>query len=306
LADETRTTSIPGAQYTALLTNEQLARVEKLRINTNRRLTNRARGEHVRGKGGASTDFADYRNYVSGDDLRFVDWNIFSRLHKPYLKVFHQEEELHVVVLLDASSSMDFDGKFDLAKKLAATFCIAGLFATERVSVYSFNDSVGGAAFTGPVRGRASMAKLLRFIEERKPGGDAPVDIGVDKMFSRHRGRGVAIVLSDFLTMGDLRRTFNTISGHGLEPFATQILSPVEIDPDLTNDLRLVDCETNQTLDITAAGELVNLYHEYLQRYEHHLAALARQRNGRYLRVNSADRFDTIVFDTMRRKGWLL
>ena len=80
MAEQASTTPLPGAgaQYTALLTNDQLALVEKLRINTNRRLTNRARGEHVRGKGGASTDFADYRNYVTGDDLRFVDWNIFS------------------------------------------------------------------------------------------------------------------------------------------------------------------------------------------------------------------------------------
>ena len=108
------------AQFTSLLENSTLARVERMRLTPLRRLTNRSRGEHLAGKGGTSTEFNDYRDYVAGDDMRYVDWNIFSRLNRPYLKLYRHEEEMHVVVLLDASSSMLFGSKFERARQLAA------------------------------------------------------------------------------------------------------------------------------------------------------------------------------------------
>lgn len=293
-------------QFTSLLTNDQLAIVERLRLNPTRRFTNRARGEHLHGKGGSSTDFADYRNYVAGDDVRFVDWNIFSRLHRPFLKQFRQEEELHVVVLVDASSSMAFEGKIDLAKQLAAAFAVMGLFATERVSAYAFNQIEGRLEFTGPDVGRGNMRKVFNFLERVKAGGDAPLENGVDMLLNRHRGRGVIAVLSDFLTFGDLRRSFNALLSHGLEIFGVQILGPTEIDPQVGADLRLVDCESLATLDISAAGDLVSLYQEYRHAYARNLEVLCRQRNGRFMSVSAADSFDDVVFDQMRRKGWVV
>ena len=95
-------------QLTGLLSNDVLHRLERTRINASRRFTNRTSGEHLSGKGGRSIEFSDYRDYVAGDDFRFVDWNAFARLHRPYLKLFHQEEEMNVVLLVDASSSMVF------------------------------------------------------------------------------------------------------------------------------------------------------------------------------------------------------
>ena len=100
-----------AAQITSLLSNRDLDRLARLRINANRRLTNRARGEHLAAKGGSSTEFCDFRDYSPGDDVRFVDWNIFARINRPYLKQFHMEEEMHVVLLVDASSSMMFEAR---------------------------------------------------------------------------------------------------------------------------------------------------------------------------------------------------
>ena len=106
-------------QVTSLLTNRDLDRLGRLRLNVSRRFTNRARGEHLAAKGGASTEFCDYRDYAPGDDVRFVDWNIFARIQRPYLKQFHHEEDLHVALLVDASRSMLFEGKLALAQRLA-------------------------------------------------------------------------------------------------------------------------------------------------------------------------------------------
>ena len=106
-----------SAQITSLLTNQELDRLARLRLNATRRFTNRARGEHLAAKGGTSTEFCDFRDYSPGDDARFVDWNIFARINRPYLKQFHMEEEMHLVLLVDASTSMDFEGKLEMAKR---------------------------------------------------------------------------------------------------------------------------------------------------------------------------------------------
>jgi len=294
-----------ASRLTSLLDNRTLSRVERLRINTSGRFTNRMRGEHLSGKGGNSIEFSDYRDYVAGDDIRFVDWNIFSRLQRPYVKLFHQEEEKHVVILIDASNSMQFEGKLQRAKELAAAFSIMGLYAQEPVSVYVFNDGDGALPTSGLARGRGKMRELFRFIENVEGGGTVPLDEGVDLMLRQHRGRGAIVVLSDFLTFGDLQRTFNALFSSGLELFALQILAPMEIDPDLTSDLRLVDCEVDQTLDVTAAGDLLGIYQEHLQAFQNHLQMIARQRSGRFVSTSSMEPLGGVLFDTLRRKGWV-
>ena len=295
------------SQVTSLLDNQVLSQVERMRINAIRRLTNRSRGEHLSGKGGSSIEFSDYRDYVEGDDIRFVDWNIFSRLHRPYMKLYHQEEEMHVVVVVDASSSMLFEQKLDKAKQIAAAFAVMGLFNAERVSVYVVNRVDKGApGQLPPCTGRVNMRKVFAFLEAIEGGGDAPLEEGLEAILRDHRGRGVIVLLSDFLTYGDLQRPFNRLFSGGLEIFAVQILGPTEIDPEVTGDLRFVDCETANTLDISAAGSLIGLYQEHLAAYKRKLETLCRQRNGRMLSVSAADATDWLLFDLFRRRGWVV
>jgi uncharacterized protein (DUF58 family) len=293
-------------QFTSLFDNKVLSRIERMRLNPTRRLTNRSRGEHVSGKGGSSTDFADYRNYVAGDDVRNVDWNIFSRLHKPYLKLFSHEEEMHVVLLVDASSSMLFAGKLDRARQLAAALGVMGLMNIERVSAYSCNHVGRAPSLLSPCTGRISMKRLFAFLEGIEGGGDFPIEGAVDAVLKRHRGRGIVVLLSDFLTLGDLHRPLNLLFSSGLEIFAIQILSPVELYPEVTGDLRFVDSETGETLDISSAGELLGIYHEHRLALEEELSLSCRQRAGRFLSINSADPLESVLFDLLRRKGWVI
>lgn len=223
-------------------------------------MTNRSRGEHHAAKGGTSTEFADYRDYVAGDDVRYVDWNIFARLERPYVKLYRHEEEMHVVPIVDASSSMQFDGKFERATQLAAAFGLMGLMNVERVSVYSCNHAGNEPRFLPPCSGRVSRRRLFDFLETIEGGGDFPINDAVEAVLRRHRGRGIAVVLSDFLTFGDLERPLNMLYSAGLEVFAVQILAPAEINPELSGDIRLVDCETQRTVDVTSAGDLLGIY----------------------------------------------
>jgi uncharacterized protein (DUF58 family) len=294
---------LPAAALTSLLSNRDLDRLARLRLNAARRFTNRARGEHLAARGGTSTEFCDYRDYTPGDDVRFVDWNIFARLERPYLKQFHHEEELHVAILLDASNSMLFEEKFARARQLAAAFGLIGLRGQEKVSVTVLGS---GPQRLAPSTGRTSQRKLLAFLESCEPGGDIEFDQGIELFLRRHRGRGVAVLLSDFLAAADFQRAFNLLHGAGLEIFALQILGPGELAPELAGDLRLVDSETQGALDLSSAGELLALYHEYREGHAARLAELCRQRKGRALTVSAAESLETIVFDHLRRCGWLV
>lgn len=300
----TRASMSSAAQLTSLLSNRDLDRLARLRINANRRFTNRARGEHLAAKGGTSTEFCDYRDYAPGDDVRFVDWNIFARIERPYLKQFHHEEELHVAIVVDVSNSMLFEEKFDVARRLATAFGIIGLRGQEKVSV----TLVGGAQpqRLQPSSGRMSQRKLFAFLENCTPGGEVSFDRGIEHFLRRHSGRGIVVLLSDFLSADDFQRPLNLLHSAGLEVFALQILSPGELSPELAGDLRFIDSETQAALDITSAGDLLSLYHEYREGHAARLTELCRARSGRFTTVSAADPFSSIVFDTLRRQGWIV
>lgn len=298
--------SAPGTpQLTTLFSNRTLSRVERMRLQPNRRRTNRSRGEHTSGKGGTSIQFTDYRDYVAGDDIRYVDWNIFARLHRPYLKLYAHEEELHVAILLDASSSMRFEGKFDRARQLAAAFAVMGLMGNERVSLFAIGSTSGGVQMVKRMSGRPSLRRVFTFLEGLTPGGDAGIEQAIDQMLKIHTGRGIAVVLSDFLTFGNVTRSFNMLHGAGLELFALQLLGPSEISPELTGDVRFVDSELGRTLDVSSARELLGLYHEHRLALESHLAGECRRRNGRFESLNAQDTLDSVLFETLLRKGWV-
>ncbi|MBL8809991.1 MAG: DUF58 domain-containing protein [Planctomycetaceae bacterium] len=276
-----------------------------MRLRPLRRLTNRARGEHLSGKGGSSTDFADFRDYAVGDDLRYVDWNIFARLRRPYIKQFQHEEEMHVVLMVDASTSMMFDNKLLLAKQAAAAMGIMGLHNVERVSAYAMHSQDGKPWMLPPGTGRTRIRQLLQFLEQLEGGGNIPVERAIETMLRFHRGRGVAILISDFLSFGDLARPFNLLFSSGLEVWGLQILSDAEINPNVQGDLRFIDSETQETLDITNASELLSVYHDQRLWLQQNLDSMCRSRQGRFLSVSSSMSIQTVLFEHLCRQGWV-
>ena len=303
MLEETQT----KAQLTELLSNKTLGRIERMRLNPMCRLTSRHRGEHLSGRGGSSMEFADYRDYSPGDDIRFIDWNIFSRLNRPYLKLFRLEEEMHLVIISDASESMAFDGKFEMAKKLAAAFGVMGLFGNERVSAWYPNDNPD---FSGPAKfpschGRAKLRQFLHFTGDSEAGGSLPFDNAVDDVLKHHKGKGIVVLLSDFFTFGDMTRNMNALFSSGLEIFAVQILSPAELNPELTTDARFVDSETENNLDVSSGGSLLSIYHDHRKEHTGNLEKICKQRSGRFLSISSDMKIETILFDIMQRRGWI-
>ena len=156
-----------------------------------------------------------------------------------------------------------------------------------------------------PCTGRVSLRRVFKFIEGIQGGGDTPLESAVDAVLRTHRGRGVVVLLSDFLTLGDVNPALNALFSAGLEIHAVQILSEAELHPEMTGDIRLVDSETGDTLDISGAAELFGIYQDQLAWQELQLTGDCQKRSGRFLRVSTSTPLDAILFDTFRRKGWI-
>jgi uncharacterized protein (DUF58 family) len=298
---------VTTAQLSGLLPNATIAKLERLRIQSRQKMTARGRGEHLAGKGGSSTDFADYRDYAAGDDLRFVDWNAFARLRRPYLKTFRMEEERNILIIVDASRSMRFEGKLALAKRLAAAFTVCALMANERASVWAPGAGApGGERVLPPTRGRQAMRRSLSILEGIPDEAHGkPLELAVETALRMHSGRGAVILLSDFLGDGDFKEAFNRLYASGLELLAVQILSPTELDPELSGDLRLVDSETGAGVDISSVGDVLGIYHDQRTRWTATLETWATGRGGRFLACSSGEPLDGILFERMRKAGWL-
>ena len=287
-----------------LLSPRVLARCERLRLMPRHRKTNRSRGEHTTGKGGTSTEFSDYRNYVAGDDVRFVDWNIFSRLGEPYLKLYQHEEEQQIPVILDASASMAVDGKFELARQIAAVFGVIALGSRERASCYAAGVRDEPVKVLPPCSGTAARGRLFAFLSSLVARGTLPFEDVVDAALTRHRGRGVAVVISDFMTFGTVESALNRLGAVGLTPFCVQVLSPGEIDPEVAEDVRLVDAETGVELDVSAMKDLMGMYQAERRALEDRVASACRRQGGQFAVVSSASDVETVVVEEFVRKGW--
>src|SRR6202048_100772 len=160
---------MPDTQTSALLEPKFLARLEQLELVSRKIFMGRMKGERRSKKKGQSVEFADYRNYVVGDDLRHLDWNLFGRLDRLFIRLFMEEEDLHFYVLIDSSLSMDFGKptKLHYAKQVAAALAFVGLVNMDRVVVEAFNERLTQSL--PAVRGRRSLWRVLSFLQKVEP-----------------------------------------------------------------------------------------------------------------------------------------
>src|SRR5271170_7342245 len=160
---------MPDTQQQPLLDPEFLARLEQLELVSKKIFLGRMKGERRSKKKGQSVEFADYRNYVIGDDLRHLDWNLFARLERLFIRLFMEEEDLHVYILIDNSLSMDFGKptKLHYAKQVAAALGFVGLVNLDRVMLEAFNDRL--VQSSRAMRGRRSLWRLMDFLQKVEP-----------------------------------------------------------------------------------------------------------------------------------------
>ncbi|MCS7273463.1 MAG: DUF58 domain-containing protein [Fimbriimonadales bacterium] len=278
---------------------EVLARLERYRLQPKRTHAAAVRGERLSPRKGISIEFADYRHYVPGDDLRHLDWNILARLDRPYLRTYQDEQELPVHLLLDCSASMAFGEptKFDAARTLAACLGYIGLIAGDAVYPTALHHQPIEAR---PLRGRAAFGRLVEWLRTRQPDGKH-LAASLQRFAHANLPTGMVFLLSDGLdeTLPDALRA---LGGRRHEVVFLHILSEVELNPDLEGDLRLIDAETGEAVDITATSGVLQ---EYQRRLKAHLYALqdaCRRIGAHYIQVrNTTPAHEVIIRELLAR-----
>lgn len=295
---------MPEPTTEQLLTPEFMHRLDQLELASRRIVQGRLQGERRSRRRGTSVEFADYRNYAVGDDLRRIDWNIYSRLEKLFLKLFLEEEDLRVHTLVDTSLSMNFGTptKLHFAKKIAAALSYIGMVHHDRVTIEAFASSLQ-ADGPGPMRARSQIRRLLHYLENMQPAGSSDMNAAIKAFATRNSGPGVVVVISDFLDKNGYETALRYLIARNFEVYVIHVLSPDEVEPPLTGDLRLIDSEDGDTAEITITAPLLDRYHRTVEAFKSGLREWCAQRGIHYTFTTSDSSFERLVLEYMRRNG---
>jgi uncharacterized protein (DUF58 family) len=294
---------MPVTSESPLLSPELMARLERLELVTRKVFRGRMKGERRSKRKGQSVEFADFRNYVAGDDLRLLDWNLYARLDKLIVKLFLEEEDLHFYTLIDASMSMDFGlpTKLYYAKQLAAALGFIGLARADRVRIETLGQ---GVSERGPIlRGRHNVRRMMQQIEAIRPGEQVSLTEGVKNFCLRNAGRGVVVLISDLMDKGGYETALKYFVSHQVDCFVIQVLSQEELDPDVKGDLKLVDCEDQDEAEITVSAPLLSRYKQTLNAFTSGAQDFCSRRGIHYLLANNRVPVDDLVASHLRRRG---
>ncbi|UCF17128.1 MAG: DUF58 domain-containing protein, partial [Phycisphaerales bacterium] len=250
---------------------------------------------------GQSVEFADYRPYVAGDDLRFVDWNIYGRLEQLFLKLFLEEQDLTVHIVIDGSASMSMGepSKELFIKKLAAALGYVSLVNNNRVTISLFADGVRGQLPN--MRGRNYLHQMAEFLLSAECDGFSDFDNVCRQLAAGRIGSGVMIVLSDFLFKEGYDSGLRRLIGRNYDLYAIQALSAQELSPDLSGDLKLIDIEDTDVAEITVSAALTKYYKKNVTAYCNELKSFCTRRGAVYVLANSSDSVESLVLNYLRR-----
>jgi uncharacterized protein (DUF58 family) len=294
-----------NAKLTDLLSREFLSRLDSLDVLSRKIFQGKMQGERRSKRRGQSVEFADHRPYAVGDDLRFVDWNTYARLEQLFLKLFLEEQDLTVHVVVDGSLSVgEGDPPKDRAiKKLAAALGYVALVNNNRLTLSAFAD--GLVAQAENLRGRPRVGRMADFLLAPGPGGGTDFEKACRQLEASRLGSGVMIVISDFLFKAGYEAGLRRLSTPRYDLYAIQVLSPQELKPDLTGDLKLLDVEDAQAAEVTVSAALLRAYQRSLSAWCNGLKDFCTRRGGEYLLASSADPVEAIVLTHLRRRGLL-
>lgn len=277
--------------------------LEGLHIAPRKSFTGRVRGERLTKRKGVSIEFADYRDYTDGDDLRHLDWNVLARLETPVIKTYQDEEDLAVHILLDCSASMDFGetNKLTTAVRLGSAMAYLALCGQDAV----YPRAMGLVQNPLPaLRGRSSFPRFTRWVQDLEPVGATGIAKSAKDFAGGSARPGVAMLITDALDP-DIFSAVRVLGGRGHEIWLIQILSDEELDPDLEGDLRLLDAEAGGPVEITANSYALETYKKNLSEHNAKLEQEVLRLGGRYALFNSAGSIEEFVKSTLKRHGWV-
>jgi uncharacterized protein (DUF58 family) len=306
-----------------LLATSILAQLDRLSLVARRVRVGQTAGERRSTKRGTSVEFADYRDYTPGDDLRRVDWNIYARLERPFVKLFEEEEDLAVHVLVDGSGSMAWGNgdqetggpgdkernKWLYARRLVAALGYVALISGDRLTVANLQSPISGSRSEtgdwrfGSVRGRGQALRLFDWLEGQAAQGTTDLNAAL-RTYAISGGRaGLVVLISDLFSPAGYAEGLTALAARGHEIAILHVLSPDEVEPPLGGDLRLLDVETGLPQEVTIDGGMRALYRCRLEEWRDEIRATCRARDAYYVPVVTDTPFDRVVLYDLRRVG---
>lgn len=280
---------------------EFFGKLERLRLIAKRLSWANAKGEHPSSRKGFSLEFADYRRYQHGDDLRYVDWNVYRRLDRLLLKVFTAEEEMNVYLLVDTSRSMaeGTPAKIDYAKKVAAALGYIGLKNLDRVGGASFSSVLRAPLTLG--RGRKQVLRLFRFLSQLACAGETRLDAAVHAFVNLFPHPGLAVIVSDLFDPAGWRVALEELAKKKYQLLVIHIVDPRELDPVFSGEMMMRDVENGRERRFFVDAQLKRRFQEELARYFDEIATVCASRGIDYLRTSTQVPFEEFVLQTLRR-----
>lgn len=254
---------------------------------------------------GSGIDFADHRQYAPGDDVRNLDWRVYNRTEKLFLKLYEEEEDLHIYFLVDTSRSMHLGApnKWGRARQVAAALAYIGLSNLDRVSVVPFASSITDRM--APTRGKAQIFKVFDFLDRAEPGEQTTMQAAFKTFVGQNKRPGLAVVISDFYDPDGFEEGLNILRYHRFEPMVIQLFDERELSFDLQGDVELIDCETGEPRQLTVTPAMVREYKRVFEQFCSELETYCTKRQILYFRSPLQQSFEDLVLRIFRAGGFL-
>ena len=288
-----------------LLSVEFLRQIDQLHIQSRGVFRGKYKGERRSTNKGSGVEFADYRVYEVGSDLRNVDWNVYARLDRLFVKLFRAEEDLPVSILLDNSKSMDFGEptKLAQAKRIVAALGYIGLTGLDRVAVHAFSDRA--RPIVPPTYGKTQFSKMSKALEAVEVEGKTDVAACLKYLITHSRQAGAAVIISDFLDMSSYQSGLKQILARKFDLTLIQILADAEINPQLLGEWQLEDSETGDAKEITIDEETHVQYKQRLDSYCNRLRQFCVNRGANYVRITNQTPIEQIILRDLQEIGFV-
>lgn len=286
-----------------LFDEEFQRRLEYLALVSRRIYAGRTRAERRSKKTGSGVEFADHREYVAGDDFRYVDWNVYQRTRQLLVRLYEEEEDLSVYVIVDLSRSMGIGDppKLDYAKRLAAALAYIALANLDRVSVLTFADAM--VSRLSPTRGKNRIFKVFDFLRPTRAEGQTDLASSLKTFVAQNKRRGMAILISDLYDPAGFEAGINQLRYAKFEPYVLQVFDPIEVRPPLHGDVRLVDHETGEFREVTITRRILDRYAEAHASYLARIEEFCTQKQVPYFALETTVPFDEAILKILRRGG---
>lgn len=283
--------------------NDFLKKLEYLHVVSKRALAGQNRADRLSPKRGRGLEYADHRPYSAGDDYRHIDWKAYQRLNRLLLRLFDEERDLSIYLLIDVSRSMAEAAKFDMARRIAAALCYIGLVHLDRLTILPFGSGLGHES--SPGRGKGKIFRVFESLEQLEASGPTDLREACKDFASRPRQLGLVVVISDFLDPGGFEHALKILRTVGHDVFAIQITSQRDRDPGVYGLVRFIDSETGERREVEVTPRLASAYVKAAAAHAEALEHFCGRYDVGYVRADAERPFEDVILRTFRQGRFL-